>query len=132
MAFSGDGTMLLSQMTTRTPECPILMPEWLVGVIKVRDASNGALLASLPETHNSTCHSACFSPCGSYIASTSDDKALLWRASDWSCIAKVSGGDGAAVTHVAISPDGRVLCWGTEAGTVFFRRIHDLVSANQD
>ena len=63
--------------------------------------------------------------------SVSDDKGvLLWRTSDWSCIAEVSCG-GAPVTHVTILPDGRVLCCGTLAGTVFFCRMHDLVSASQ-
>lgn len=64
--------------------------------------------------------------------SVSDDKGvLLWRTSDWSCIAEVWSGR-APVTCIAISPDGKVICCGTDAGTVFFRRMHDLISASQD
>ncbi len=116
----------------------MIMEDTIVRVIiNVWDASNGALLASLPQTPHpfdvgDIPYYACFSPCGSYIASASYNKVLLWMTSDWSCIAEVSGGNGAAVTHVVISPDGRVLCWGTETGTVFFRHTYDIVSANQD
>ena len=135
MAFSGDGRMLLScsMFDLRSNG---LTPEWHhggdeSGAVKVWDVSNGVLLASLSETsanRDITPQTACFSSCGSYVVSVSDDKgALLWRTSDWSCVAEVSGG-GAEVTRVAMSPDGRVLCCGTKAGTVFFHRIHDLVS----
>ena len=120
MAFSGDGEMVLAPSVT--------------GPINVWDASNGALLASLSEIPGvcNTGHSTCFSACGGYVATASDDKrgVLLWRISDWSCIARVDGDE--EVTHIAISLDGRVLCWGTVDGRVFFRRIHDLVSADQD
>ena len=103
--------------------------------VKVWDAYNGASLASLSETrvHGfGTVRSTCFSPCGSYVATISDDKgALLWSTDDWSCIAEVSGG-GAQVTRIAISRDGSVLCCGTSSGTIFFRRISDLVPAYRD
>ncbi|KAI1789987.1 quinon protein alcohol dehydrogenase-like superfamily [Ganoderma leucocontextum] len=75
---------------------------------------------------------SCFSPCSRYITLASEDgKAHLWRASDGPHIARVSG-DERRVDRVAISPDGRVLCCArAKDGTVFFRRMCDLVPADQ-
>lgn len=100
-------------------------------------------------------HTACLSPCGRYFVLISrfngggddeeteaekvkddnddddddGDVVSFYRTDDWKRIAKVSGGKHTQVTHVAISPDGRVLCYGTDFGMVFFRRIQDIVSA---
>ena len=143
VAFSGDSRMVLSHVYglmswSEDPDDNVCRAG-----VEVWNASNGALLASLSGTraeHYSTPHTACFSPCGGYLASASSGTgALLWRTSDWSCIAELSGWSGvgevtngrARVTNVAFSPDGMVLCWGNEAGMVFFRRMHDIISANQ-
>ena len=132
VAFSGDGRMLLSHSSKTTHQNDDKDGS---DAVRVWDASNGTLLVSLSETRLAGQHivrSACFSPCGSYLVSSSDDKGvLLWRISDWSCVAELSA-RGEVVIRVAISPDGRVLCYGTEAGRVFFHRMHDLVSASQD
>ncbi|KAI1791035.1 WD40-repeat-containing domain protein [Ganoderma leucocontextum] len=128
VVYSPDGTLVLSSSST----------EWgsidHPGGVKIWDASTGALLAYLARTLDrfSPPYPACFSPCGRYVASASeqDGEVCLWRTSDWSCVATVSGGR-ARVTQVAISPDGRVLCCGAEDGTVFFRHMCDLVSAEQ-
>ena len=128
VAFSGDGRMVLSHL------------EWAAGV-DVWDASSGTLLTSLSRLHRDNPqpkydrrYKACFSPCGSYLASaspTSLGKILLWRASDWSYIGEMWAGGESQVTHIAISPDGKVLCCGTLAGAVSFGCMHDLVSASQ-
>nr|VWO97016.1 Transcriptional repressor TUP1 [Ganoderma boninense] len=70
VAFSADGRMVLSHAYgfQRGSDCGD-------GGVKVWDASNGALLASLVEARTeyyTTPHTACFSPCGRYIASASD------------------------------------------------------------
>ena len=102
----------------------------------VWDSFDGAMLAFLPkysadDSDDIDTHTACFSPCGFYVAFAWHGVVHLWRTSDWSCIAEVSVSE-APVTRIAISPDGQVLCWGNSVGQVFFRRIHDLVSANDD
>lgn len=139
VAFSGDGRLVLSCSVLKALGIRRMgkeFEEFILSGAKVWDASNGALLRTLSTTRadgSNTPHATCFSPCGTYVVSASGDSAalILWRISDWSYIARVSGG-GARVTRVAISPDGRVLCWGTEAGTVFFRRMHDLISPDED
>ena len=128
VAFSGDDRMVLSHSKSPTE-------------VEVWDASSCTLLASLsqlhrdnPQAQHSRQYEVCFSPCGSYLASastTSRGKVLLWRTSDWSCIGEMWAGGESQVTQIAISPDGKVLCCGTEAGTVFFGCMHDLVSASQ-
>ena len=131
VVFSGDGRMVLShfQVSHSTTE---------LDRAKIWDVLSGALLFSLPETgfihYSFSCVS--FSPCSSYVAwvpcgEDSDKAVVLWRTCDWSCVAEVPSW-GSKVTHIAFSPDGRVLCCGTEAGAVFFYYMHDLVSANQD
>lgn len=139
VVFSGDGGMVLPHSSAASHRLDAQNSDGPSSGVKVWDAVNGILLASLPgmrvrelsAPRSGSASCACFSPCGSYVASVSDDEGvLLWRTGDWSCVAEVSGG-GAPVTRVAISPDGRVLCCGTEVGTVFFRLMHDLVSANE-
>ena len=137
VACSEDGRMVLSWSYSHLREHPASEEETTVW-----DASSGTLLASLSRLHGDNTeaqsgpgYTACFSPCGSYLASaskTSLGKVLLWRTSDWSCIGEMWAGGESAVTHIAISPDGKVLCCGTKAGTVFFGCMQDLVSANQD
>ena len=128
VAFSEDGQMVLSHSKSPTG-------------VDIWDASSGTLLTSLSRLHSDNSqtwygpeYTVCFSPCGSYFASVwrySIGKVLLWRTSDWSCIGEMCAGGESPVTHVAISPDGKVLCCGTDSGTVFFGCMHDLVSASQ-
>ncbi|KAI1789242.1 WD40 repeat-like protein [Ganoderma leucocontextum] len=130
VAYSPDGKLVLSSSSTESDAIDH------TGGVKVWDASTGALLARLARNLGrfSPPYPACVSPCGRYVASASEEngEVFLWRTSDWSCVAKASGGTHRAqVALLAISPDGRVLCCGAADGTVFFRRMCDLVSAEQ-
>ena len=96
--------------------------------VKVRDAFTGDVISSL-EGYNTatTVTSARFSPCGQYIASPWDDKMMrLWRTRDGSCMTTFFEHE-AEVQHVDFSPDGRTLSSAARDGSVFIRRMADLI-----
>lgn len=71
----------------------------------------------------------CCSACGIYIASSiSNTEIGLQRTYDFSTVRVFRNTMTAAA--IAFSTDGRTLGWATETRAIFFRRIHDLVSAN--
>ena len=116
VAYSPDGRLVLSWPSSASG-----------GAAKIWEASSGVLRAHL-NTPGKAALSACFSPCSRYVASASEEGvAYLWRTSDGSCTAKASE-NGCKVDHVAISPDGEVLCCGATDGTVFFRDLTALRS----
>ncbi|KAI1795734.1 WD40-repeat-containing domain protein [Ganoderma leucocontextum] len=73
---------------------------------------------------------ACFSPCGKYVVSASRDETVrLWRTtrdSDGSCVRTCSEHE-RLVTHVAFSPDRKILSSCAGDGTVVIRRMQDIV-----
>lgn len=131
--FSRDGRMVLSHFRFSHSDRS--------DGAKVWDVLRGALLVSVPETNPRYAYSCfSFSPCNSYIAwasrslyycEDSDKTVFLWRTHDWSCVAQVKVPSyGFAVTSIAFSPNGKVLCCATDRGTLFFFYMHDLVPAD--
>ncbi|EJF58830.1 WD40 repeat-like protein, partial [Dichomitus squalens LYAD-421 SS1] len=112
VVFSPDGRLLLSASWDKT--------------MKISDARTGAVVRSL-DGHKGRVHKACFSPCGRYIASASVDKTVrVWRTGDGSCLATLSD-HGEAVWEVAFTPDGTMLWSAADNGTVWGRRVQDIV-----
>ena len=114
-AFSPDGKLLLT-----VPE------KWSIDAVRIWDAWSGDLVLSL-EGHSRGVNAACFSPCGKYVASASQDSTVrLWRTSDGSCV-KTLTEHRHMVESVAFSPDGRTLVSGDWYGVVIIRQMCDLV-----
>ncbi|PIL29026.1 hypothetical protein GSI_09074 [Ganoderma sinense ZZ0214-1] len=130
VAYSPDGNLLLSRST------PFQEDDHNLDTVKIWDAHSGTLLARLDSLDDRAILSACFSPCGRYVASASrTGQALVWRARDGLCIAKVSapGSEGSGrVEKVTVTPDGKWLCCGVDDGRVFFRRMCDLVPEEKE
>ncbi|EJF62748.1 WD40 repeat-like protein, partial [Dichomitus squalens LYAD-421 SS1] len=102
VVFSPDGRLLLSTAGK---------------VVKTWDADTCATVQSL-EGHKSWMTEACFSPCGKYIASASNDETVrVWKTSDGACLATLSD-HGPWVSHVAFTPDGTMLWSAAGDGTV--------------
>ena len=94
--------------------------------MKIWDASSGVMISSL-EGHSGQVFAECFSPCGKYTASASDDKTVrLWRTSDGTCIRTFAEHKG-RVKHVTFSPDGRTLSSADLKGTVIIRQMVDIL-----
>ncbi|TBU61656.1 WD40-repeat-containing domain protein [Dichomitus squalens] len=111
--FSPDGSLLLSASWDKT--------------VKIWDTSTGVMIMSL-DGHSNYMSAAFFSPCGRYIASASMDKTVrLWRTSDGSCVATFSEHQ-SWLRCVAFSPDGKTLSSGAHNGSVFIRRLDQVIS----
>jgi WD40 repeat protein len=68
--------------------------------------------------HEGRVLSVAFSPDGSILASSGDDRSIrLWRVSDGRLL-RILSGHTAAVDHLAFSPDGTLLASGSWDGTV--------------
>lgn len=111
ISFSPDGKLMLGMPANKT-------------IIYIWDASTGVELFQL-KGHPHTVRKACFSPCGRYIASASDE-VRLWRTSDGSCVATFSEHRQWA-EHIVFSPDGKILSSGAFDGTVVIRRMSDII-----
>ena len=119
VSFSPDGSLVLT-LPNRGPS---------MHAMKIWDAYTGVELFSL-EGHEKPIWTACFSPCGNYVASASEDHTVrLWRTSDGSCIATLSDHD-SEVRCVIFSPDGGALVSGAEDGSVIIRQMRDVLPIN--
>ena len=121
VAFSPDGNLVLTVSMLFSP------------YMKIWDAYTGVNLWSLEGHDSEQCriHTACFSPCGKYIASASEDGAVrLWRTRDGSCIATLSGHD-SAVFHVVFSPNGKTLVSASSDGSVLIRKMCDVLPIDE-
>ena len=111
VSFSPDGSLMLSPLEAS---------------VKIWNARNGSLISSL-EGHANTVHTACFSPCGEYVASASYDGAVrLWKARSGSC-EMIFTRDKSPVGRVAFSPDDNTLVSGVEDGTVLIIRWREFL-----
>ena len=120
LAFSPDGNLVLTVQRNHPPP----------NTMKIWDAYTGIELLSL-EGHENGIWTACFSPCGKYIASASDDHTVrLWRTSDGSCIATLSDHE-SRVLCVVFSPDGKALISGGWNGSVIIRQMCDVFPVDE-
>ena len=116
IGFSPDGNLVLTVPSYNAP----------TKTMKIWDAYTGAELLSL-KGHDDVVLTACFSPCGKYIASGSPDHTVrLWRTSDGSCITTLSEHKGSA-RYVAFSPDGKTLVSGDLVGIVIIRQMRNIL-----
>ena len=112
VAFSPDGSLVLTVPNHRVK----------THAIRIWDAHTGVEVLSL-EGHEDDVNMACFSPCGKYVASASNDRTVrLWRTRDGSCIATLSERTG-WVKCVAFTPDGKTLVSVANNASVIIRQM---------
>lgn len=110
-----------------SPDGSLLLRVFLRGKATIWDVTTGVIKSSL-EGHSGFVNGACFSPCGTYVASASNDRMVrFWRTSDGSCIRTFTEHRD-RVTHVSFSPDGKILSSGADDGTVVIRRMAHVLS----
>ena len=120
IAFSPDGNLVLTVPSYKNP----------THIMKIWDAYTGTELVSL-EGHKDDVCTACFSPCGKYIASGSCDSTMrLWRTSDGSCITTLSEHK-RSVARVAFCPDGNSLVSGGDDGRIIIRQMRDVLPIDE-
>ena len=110
--FSPDGTRMLARVGS---------------AVHIWDPSTGVELVQLTG-HADLVWDACFSPCGQYVASASDDRTVrLWRADNGARVAMFSEHED-ELRHVAFSPNGETLSSAAGMnGTVCIRRMRDII-----
>ncbi|KAI0747259.1 WD40-repeat-containing domain protein, partial [Daedaleopsis nitida] len=80
------------------------------------------------EGHDGAVNAFALTPRGEYIATASMDHTVrLWKTEDGECVGTFTEHE-AAVTHVVISADGRILASGAEDGTVCVRKMEEVLS----
>ena len=68
---------------------------------------------------NGSCNSLCFSPDDRYLFSAGDQAEIYqWDLLSKRCVAKYSDEGSFNTTHIAMSPDGRLLATGSYMGVV--------------
>ena len=94
--------------------------------LNIWDAYTGAIVTHL-EGRECWVSAICFSPCGRYIVSAFGDNTWkVWRVRDVSCFATLSE-YGSPVKNVVFTPDGKMLWFVAQDGTVLGRRLTNLV-----
>ena len=120
LAFSPDGKLLFTVAVAL--DMNYIMKTW--------DASTGAKLQRFVVNGNKRrVFRARFSPCGKYIATVLGDRTVqLCRTTDGSCagIFHLSENQQSVVKYLSCSPDGRILSFGGEDGTVVIQRIDNI------
>ena len=110
--FSPDGRLVLSSSHDTT--------------LNIWDTYTGAIVTHL-EGRECWVSAICFSPCGEYIVSAFGDNTWkIWRVRGMSCLATLSE-HGSPVINIVFTPDGKMLWFVAQDGTVFSRRLIDLV-----
>lgn len=129
LSFSPDGTRILSispaAALARTPDT------WCsansdTATVQVWDAHSGRPVLSL-QAHDTSVHTATFSPDGRYIVSGYEDGTVrLWNAGDGACLAAFVDHDEAVIAF-AFSVDGETLCSAGKYGTIRIRHLRDVL-----
>ena len=117
VAYSPDGTRIVSGACKNIPGKYIWSDDKYVGEIKIWDANTGECLKTL-EGHSKTVESVAYSPDGRRIVSGSDDKTIkIWDANTGECLKTLEGHLG-FVCSVAYSPDGTKIICGSGDNTI--------------
>ncbi|KAI0743143.1 WD40-repeat-containing domain protein [Daedaleopsis nitida] len=112
LAFSPDGTQLLVHAQE---DCMTLVN------------GAGARIPLMGHAPFSRVYATCFSPCGRYVASASEDHAVrVWSTKDGECLDTFIGHHDSA-HKVAFSSDGEYLASGAHDGSVFIRRVKHFI-----
>ena len=110
-----------------SPDGKLLLGATEDGTLRIWDTDMGLTEVFVLQGHTGPVLKACFSPCGVFIASASCDGTVrLWRTRDGTWVETFSEYTG-KVTHVVFAPDGKTLWFGEDNGTVFFRRMSDIL-----